>query len=60
MDACGSAPVSGLSLVLLVLDCSITLFFALFFLGEVVSHEDTKTHRDPKIFDVCWFFYVDG
>jgi hypothetical protein len=60
MDACGSAPASGLSLFFLVLSFSITLFLALFFLGEVVAHEDTKTHSDSKIFDLFWLFYFDG
>ena len=44
----------------LVLSCSITLFLALFFLGEVVAHEDTKSHRDSNTFDLFCLFYFDG
>ena len=64
MDACGSAPASGLScfvLVLFFLNClSITLFLVFSFLGEVVVHEDvkTKTHGDTNIFELCWFFML--
>jgi hypothetical protein len=58
MDACGSAPASGLSVSCFNhLD---HLCLALSFLGEVVVHGDTKTHGYSNIFDLLWFFCLDG